>query len=337
MCTTQMYRIVDLEYIDRNTGTNRVWITKAHCEEVDQMLKHPLKWKVEPIPCGNCMECRIQHAKEWAFRCMKEAKEYENNVMLTLTYNDEHIPKGRKIDAETGEIGESYTLCKRDVQLFLKRLRKAYNDQKIRYYMCGEYGEQFGRPHYHIIIFNLKVEDMKPYKISKTEWSNEKNVLYKSKTIDRLWGKGFVDLNEVNYETCAYVARYVTKKYKASDSADVYEMRGQVPEYTCMSRKPGIGYAFYERNKEKFENEETFWQVTKKGLQEMKPGRYFDKQLEKDNPERMEEIKRHREEQSKAYWQELMSKTDINKTEYVDNRISKGQQKYKLLKRTLAS
>lgn len=116
--------------------------------------KNPIKFEeIFNLPCGKCIGCRLDYAREWANRCMLEAKQYEFNEMLTLTYDEENLPI-----TTTEEVAEGVkiyaTLVKKDVQDFLKRLRqhwlREYNWQGIRFYMCGEYGEKFGRPHYHI-------------------------------------------------------------------------------------------------------------------------------------------------------------------------------------------
>lgn len=334
MCTKIRYRVTDLR-------TGKYWILGDNAG----FEKLPFR-KVERIPCGSCIECRIQHSAEWAFRCMMEAKQHEDNIMLTLTYDDEHVPKGKRIDKESGEVFETLTLKRKDLQDFKKRLRKKYSDIKIKTYEAGEYGsddeyiDNYGkvrkgtkRPHYHVIVFNLKPKDMVFHKWSKCEWSDEKNALFKSKTIDKVWGMGHVDLNEVNYETCAYVARYVVKKYKGSDSKEHYEELGIEPEFQGNSQ--GIGKEFYINNKEKIWAQEAFWQITKKGLKRVKLPRYFDKQIEKENPERFEEIVEKRKQQSYKTWEELLSKTSISKTEYINNQDSKSKNRYKKLNRTL--
>jgi len=311
---------------------------------VEDYLKHPEYWRVDRTPCGLCIECRMQSAKEWAFRCVKEAKKYEDNIMLTLTYDDEHLPRSQGIDPKTGEVYESSTLVKKDHQDFMKRLRKKLGDN-IRFFLAGEYGsdkeyvDHYGnnrkateRPHYHIILFNCKFEDMKFDRWAYCEWNPKiKNALYKSKIADKLWGKGWVDLNEVNFETCRYVAGYVTKKYKGSDSKEHYELKGQIPPYTCMSRRPGIASEFFEDNKEKFFQERPMWAVTKNGLKKVK-SRYFDKLMEKEDPERFEQIKKERRAKTDKMWENILDKTDIPKYEYIENSESKAEIKYRLLK-----
>ena len=327
MCNFPMFRITDFWKI----GTKQAVFFAPFKEEkqVRELYKYP-RYTTQLIPCGNCIECRIEYSKQWAFRCMKEANQYENNVMITLTYDNEHLPI-TKID-ENGEV--KATLVKKHHQDFMKRLRKAFEPQKIRFYMCGEYGEKRDRPHYHIICFNLKIDDLKFKEWSFCDWSKEKNPLYESKKITNIWKQGRVILNEVNYETCAYVARYVTKKIKGVESAEYYENRGQLPEYTCMSRRPGIGEKFYEDNKDKIRNGEKIWQKTKKKVIEVKPGRYFDKLLEKDDPEALQKLKNQRLENSKIILENILSQTSKNVDEYREVKEALNT-KYNKLKRQL--
>lgn len=340
MCTRELYR-VESRVHGRSEEAPDVWFIDGRSIS-DTLLKNPHLWRVDRIPCGKCMECRISKSKEWANRCVKEAKEYENNTMITLTYDDEHLPRSQGINPETGEVYESSTLVHKDVADFMKRLRKRYG-AGIKYFMCGEYGsdkeytDHYGntrkgteRPHYHIILFNMEFEDMKFYKWSFCEWSpNIKNALYKSKILDKLWGKGHADINEVNYETCAYVARYTTKKYKGSYSDEYYKLKGQRPPYIVASQ--GIAKACFERNKEKFWNDEPVWAVSKKGLTRVK-SRYFDKLMEKECEDRFEELKRERKAKSNKMWDNILDKTDIPKYEYIENSDSKAEMKYRFLK-----
>lgn len=345
MCTRTYYRIQGYKYSPKKNLSWQPFTTVVSNIDEDK-IKGDVKYtKIDRIPCGQCLECRLQHAKEWAFRCVKEAEKYKDNIMITLTYNDENLPRSKGIDTDTGEIYESSTLVKKDHQDFLKRLRKHFKNEKIRFFMCGEYGsdddyiDSHGikrkateRPHYHIILFNCKFEDMKFDRWKHCEWAPKiKNALYKSKTLDKLWGKGHADLNEVNFETCRYVAGYVTKKYKGSNSKEHYELKGQIPPYTCMSRRPGIASEFFEENKEKFWEEKPMWAVTKKGLRKVK-SRYFDKLMEKESEERFEKIKEERKAKSDKMWENILDKTDISKYEYINNQESKSEIKNRFLK-----
>lgn len=258
--------------------------------------------------------------------------------MITLTYNDENIPKGKKIDTKTGEItGESYTLKKRDVELFNKRLRKKYKDIKFKMLGCGEYGgknvyyDRTGerrvateRPHYHIIYFGIKPDDLIFHKWAKCDWNKTKNPLYRSNKIEKLWYNeetkekmGNVELNEVNYETINYVCGYVTKKWKGKGSEEHYAEKGQLPEYLIYSK--GIGKDFFEKNKEKFWNQEKMYVAKKNKIVELK-SRYFDKLLEKEDEERFKKIKEKRKEAQIAKEEWIKEHTDVGSLNYFENR-----------------
>ena len=93
------------------------------------------------LPCGQCVGCRLEYSRQWAMRCMHEASLWPENSYLTLTYGDGHLPVNG-------------SLRKADFQKFMKRLRKKNPGKRIRYYQCGEYGEELKRPHYHALLFN---------------------------------------------------------------------------------------------------------------------------------------------------------------------------------------
>lgn len=150
------------------------------------------------LPCGKCIQCLNSRSKSWEVRSSLELLKYKKAVCLTLTYNDDNLPF-------CGLLRYS------DVQKFIKRLRKDF-PYPIKYMCSGEYGGAKTRPHYHIIIFNYIPPDIvfgvtKPYSISK-----KGTKLYKSDYLTKKWGKGFVDVGEVNHRTCRYVSQYCCKK-----------------------------------------------------------------------------------------------------------------------------
>ena len=116
------------------------------------------------VPCGQCIGCRIDRSRQWANRCMLELQYHDSAYFVTLTYDDLHVPKAYYPDPDTGEAHQSLTLCKRDFQLWMKRLRKRFSDDKIRFFACGEYGGSTHRPHYHAIVFGLHLDDLVKYK-----------------------------------------------------------------------------------------------------------------------------------------------------------------------------
>ena len=96
------------------------------------------------IPCGHCLECRLEYSRQWANRCILEAQEHDQNCFITLTYDDLNIPVVDDVNPETGEVTKFKTLVKRDLQLFMKRLRSKLDEKniKIRFFAAGEYGDQ---------------------------------------------------------------------------------------------------------------------------------------------------------------------------------------------------
>lgn len=110
-------------------------------------------------PCGNCTACRARSRQEWVFRLRMEYRSSDFGLFVTLTYDDDHLPPGG--------------VCKRDVQLFLKRLRKHWKSMTLRYYIVSEYGDHTYRPHYHALLFfkGLK-RDYHLYDIITSAWQN---------------------------------------------------------------------------------------------------------------------------------------------------------------------
>lgn len=187
------------------------------------------------LPCGRCIGCRLDRSLQWAIRCMHEKQLYDRSAFVSLTYADEFLPEGG-------------TLVKRDGQLFMKRLRKV-TGPGLRFYMCGEYGGTFKRPHFHYLFFNYDFDDRKFFKVTKRG-----DKLYTSKVLSALWPFGHSLIGEVTLESCAYVARYICDKvtgdkadehYTSVDSCGVVTSR--LPEFTDMSRRPGLGSLWYEK------------------------------------------------------------------------------------------
>lgn len=225
------------------------------------------------VPCGQCIGCRLDYSRQWADRCLIEMKQHKESWFVTLTYNDLHIPMHEFLDYNTGSVERIASLQKRDFQLFMKRLRKNYKyDNKLRFFAAGEYGTQSLRPHYHAIIFGLHLDDTVFYKRSSQGFS-----YYNSSFLDECWQKkGFVVAAPACWETCAYTARYILKKQKGKDSK-VYEDFNFEPEFTLMSRKPGIARGFFEDNVEKIFSQDCIYVPTMEGSKAIYPSRYYKK------------------------------------------------------------
>jgi hypothetical protein len=273
------------------------------------------------VGCGQCLGCRLDHSRMWAMRITHEASLHEytgGNSFVTLTYRDErdcnldqwnkglHVPK-------------DWSLHKSHFTAFMKRLRKAFPDNKIRYFYAGEYGRKCkhgidlssvgcplcntGRPHFHACLFNLSFEDLEAYE------SDYGITRYTSPTLERLWGYGFVDVGDLTYSSASYVARYILKKVGYSLDPYhymTYDLEGEItfiaPEFIGMSRgnaaykgqRCGIGARWYEKYKDDvFPSDEV--PVPGHGVMKGVP-RYYDEILRADNPELYEIMKATRKE-----------------------------------------
>lgn len=261
------------------------------------------------VPCGKCMGCRLSRSRNWSIRCMHEAKQFEKNCFITLTYKDSCLP----------EFGSLY---KPDFQRFMYNLR-AHAGPGVRVYWCGEYGTvcsscsfskyrckcpkflpTIGRPHYHALLFNFDFDDKKVWKMSG------QFPIYRSSLLEKLWDKGHSSVGELTYDSAAYVARYTTKKISGEKAPERYGpqycpyppespiVEGQVlkgrflkiPEFGHPSSRPGLGKSHFLRYwREIYENDSVIF----KG-RECKPPRYYDKMLEKHFPEEWKLVKRRR-------------------------------------------
>lgn len=150
------------------------------------------------LPCGQCIECRLEYARMWAVRCVHESKMHDDNSFITLTYSDKHL--------------RSPWLIYEDFQLFIERLRYHNPTIEIPFKVTGEYGEQTKRPHWHALLFNYRPKDLIPmYK------NDNGDQLYRSASLDEIWGKNNPDekpteVGQINFKSAGYVMRYAAKK-----------------------------------------------------------------------------------------------------------------------------
>jgi len=196
---------------------------------------------------------------------MHESQAHGVSCFVTLTYSDAHLPPGA-------------TLVKRDLQLFFKRLRKSHAPFKIKYFAAGEYGDQTLRPHYHAIIFNYFPED-------RVRLDGHES-LYRSPQLESLWRYGNVSFGLVSFASCSYVAHYTGKKVFGPAAGAHYGTRQ--PEFALMSK--GLASSWFEKyHADVYPSDE----VISSGRQ-AKPPRFYDKLLERSNPELHQSIKRSR-------------------------------------------
>jgi len=226
------------------------------------------------VPCGRCIGCRLERSRQWAVRCMHEASLHDQNSFVTLTYDDDHLPPGA-------------SLRKADFQKFMKRLRKRVG--RVRFFHCGEYGEELLRPHYHALLFGYDFGD-------KTLWAERGgNPTFRSVELESLWPVGHSEIGAVTFESAAYVARYCLKKVSGKLAAAHYERvdveSGELfqaePEYATMSRRPGIGRGWIEKfSSDVYPSDE----LVIRG-HASKPPRYYDTFFAEQDPEGFSRIK----------------------------------------------
>lgn len=182
------------------------------------------------------MGCLAQKRSDWAFRLETELKNASSASFITLTYDEEHMTLGE---------GMSGTLLKRDIQLFMKRLRKTIStymekaepwrktsylkiyEKRIKYFIAGEYGEYTDRPHYHGIFFNIPIG-----------FNNKEE-------IEKAWGNGFVHFGYASPKSIRYTAKYIIN--------EVVSICGKEKNFMMCSKGLGIDYVkkmkvFHKRN-----------------------------------------------------------------------------------------
>lgn len=193
------------------------------------------------VACGRCVGCRLERSRQWAIRCMHEASLYERNCFLTLTYDDANLPDGG-------------TLVRRDLQLFLKRMRKhvfSRTGRRFRFFGCGEYGDRTNRPHYHLLVFDFDFSDKKFWR--RTPSGHQ---LFRSKALEGIWTAGASEIGSVTFDSAGYVARYCVKKIVGDRAGEHYarlDAEGRwysvLPEFGACSNRPGVGQPWLDRFK----------------------------------------------------------------------------------------
>ncbi|WNK12404.1 MAG: replication initiator protein [Microvirus sp.] len=225
------------------------------------------------LPCGQCVGCRLERSRQWATRIMHEASLHDFSSFVTLTYNDENCP---------------VSLSYRPFQLFMKRLRRKFGP--VRFYMCGEYGENFERPHFHAILFGLHFAD----RVVHSERVGAR--LYRSPALEGLWPDGFSSIGDVTFDSAAYVARYCMKKVTGPNADAHYERvdrsSGELvvrkPEFARMSLRPGIGAPWFDKFRgDVFGPDRDY--VVANGVKS-RPPRFYDKRLETVDPDLHDDV-----------------------------------------------
>jgi hypothetical protein len=272
-----------------SNGKSKIVFSPTQAEQPDAPFK---------LACGQCWGCRLERSRQWAVRCMHEAQMHEENCFITLTFNPESLEKR----------DNPLSVNRRDFQLFMKRLRKRIG-KKVLVYYCGEYGDRNNRPHYHACIFGHDFKD----KILYQERDGIK--LYTSPELEELWPFGFNTVGQVTFESAAYVARYVMKKVTGNgkdqvdgDGLKPYDridaQTGEIievePEFVGMSRRPAIGASWFAKYKnDVYPND--FVVIDGK---KVRPPKYYDRLLEREDEYALDDIKLERLEKALAWSEE---------------------------------
>lgn len=307
----------------------------------------------QTIPCSNCYACKLNESAEWATRCMLETLKSEHNYWLTLTYDDDYLNIANEMiwreeyadgqfhevifNNEGDEIWCTGTLVPEDMTLFMKRLREDYRQKYgltgVKFFYAAEYGESNKRPHYHLLLFNCALPEVGKYDPDIDDNFKEK---WKSSKIDELWGMGIVDISQIEWSNAAYTARYSMKKIFNSMSKKDYYASGKIPEFTRMSRRPGIGMEYYEQNKFKiYENDEMIMKTVKGNTGRIKPPKAFDKLFKEQYPDQWYKIEKRRKELAEKSRKMIYYYTDYSDRELLKNMAKKIETKANMLKREL--
>jgi len=255
-------------------------------------IDSPHRIYTQEVPCGRCYSCLQNRRNEWTFRLVNELRVAESGYFVTLTYEEEKIPKTRKWSMY--DVG---TLVKEDLQKFNKRIRseimmceepdgrwlkkseKTENwSPKYRYFGCGEYGSRGDRPHYHILMFNL------PH--NYVDYDNYHKEMY-SKKIEGLWGKGIVHIGNIEQASCHYVAKYTLGDLITEEGWDEHGDPRLKP-FAIMSRKPGIGLNYADEQIKNYFNRTKNSYATVENNVKQRLGRYYKDKIFTDEQVRAE-------------------------------------------------
>lgn len=275
------------------------------------------------LPCGRCTGCRNDLTKDWAVRCYHESQLHDYSCVLTLTFNDENL-------------NSKFTLEKQDIQNFVKRLRQfirrskdlkqnypQFYKQKISYLYCGEYGSNFQRPHYHLILFGFDFPDKK---LLKSSDSGDK--LYTSQFLDSLWGVGYSTIGSMSMASAMYCASYLTKYVSKIEQDEIY--CGRLPEFGHASKKPAIGLNWLK----KYHNDILAHDAIIINNQKYRIPRYYLKKLEELHPEKFTSLKMRREsllDKSSPNWDDLHNKYVISMDKFKNTDTLKSSDNHKRL------
>lgn len=258
-------------------------------------------------PCGQCQACRVNQSRQWSIRIVHEQLKYgDRSCFLTLTYDDEHLP---------GDL----SVHKSVLSGFMKRFRKSLGVQRIRFFGCGEYGDKFGRPHYHVIIFGVPV-DSTIFKNRHIHYEKGKPCGWHCDLSS--WKNGKVHIGTVTLDSAYYVSGYVFKKIKGKAGHEYYANLGIDPEFILMSRRPGIGENYVVSHDGYYR---VHPYVTIRGTKYPLPRYYVDKAGVKYN--KLEALKQNMEKEKEL--RDFCSEHDLEYWRYVEDMADQAEKNIK--------
>lgn len=281
--------------------------------------------ELTPLPCGQCIACRLNYGRSWAVRMMLESEYHANNYFLTLTYDDYHLPTGTFYDVGEKKLKDT-DLNPRHLQLFMKRLRskckREFGVDGVRFYASGEYGDLYDRPHYHLCLFGM------PDLSSDLTFLKQNGSIkhYTSSFLSDVWSEddisiGYHSICDFTYDTAAYTGRYMTKKVKSIPFKLTQELDHDLIEqsngvirnnpFARMSRRPGLGAQYFnDHSFDILRSDSIPYQKDHKAFLAKSP-RYFDKLFDDIDPTFLDANRDLRRELGSARFSG-MSNSDIN-------------------------
>lgn len=231
-------------------------------------------------PCGFCLNCRLTRAQDWAVRCTHEASLHSESCFLTLTYDDSHLPLNGSLD---------YSHVSTFIKDLRRRLDRTSYKSSITFFRVGEYGSDYSRPHYHLLLFGFDFSFPLTFKgVRNTRTSSavkDSRTYFKSSFATDLWSRGFVDIGSVDFSTSMYVAKYVTK-FSDSSQSSLHE-----PERASMSKRVPIGLRWIERHFSDVYPDDFVWLNGKR----FSPPKFYDRWLAANHPRLYSQVKSSRE------------------------------------------
>lgn len=294
-------------------GKANSWWVREHGAPTNALL----------LPCRSCIGCRLEKSRQWATRLLHETKFHEKACFLTLTYDDEHLPENRSLNPS-------------DFTTFIKDLRARcsyYGKEKLKYFACGEYGcedpsscrnprcSHEARPHYHAILFGpIGTHDHDPER-TEEEPARSGDRQWSHAQLDAVWPHGRHRFSEVTFESAAYVARYVLKKVSGITAPAHYGAR--LPEFQRSSHRLGRGHL------EEWANDVYPGDlIALPGRGTFMPPPYYDRILEKCDPDLFQKVKQARKDAHKKM-------TGSEWLEHVNRRNREGEVRTLVTKTTL--